>query len=97
MKKFHEVESIEFHGEIMTLRTDGKVYQLNITGISPRLAKASSSARNHYQVSPSGFGIHWPQADEDLTVDGLIRASQGSYERQTEPRIGALREGEGLS
>jgi len=23
-------------------------------------------------VSPSGYGIHWPELDEDLSVDGLI-------------------------
>lgn len=25
-----------------------------------------------YWLSPSGYGLHWPEVDEDLSVDGLI-------------------------
>ena len=25
-------------------------------------------------LSPSGYGIHWPELDEDLLIDGLLRA-----------------------
>jgi hypothetical protein len=25
-------------------------------------------------MSPSGYGIHWPLVDEDLSIDGLIGA-----------------------
>jgi hypothetical protein len=28
--------------------------------------------RNNFEVSPSGYGIHWPLIDEDLSIDGLI-------------------------
>jgi len=24
------------------------------------------------EISPSGYGIHWPLLDEDLSVDGLL-------------------------
>jgi hypothetical protein len=29
--------------------------------------------KNNQQVSPSGYGIHWPTLNEDLSIDILIR------------------------
>ncbi len=26
----------------------------------------------HFEVSPAGYGIHWPEIDEDLSIDALI-------------------------
>nr|WP_253276482.1 DUF2442 domain-containing protein [Synechococcus sp. PCC 6312] len=31
-----------------------------------------------YQVSPAGYGIHWPLIDEDLSINGLLRIAQKS-------------------
>jgi hypothetical protein len=28
--------------------------------------------RENFEISPSGYGIHWPDVDEDLSIDGLI-------------------------
>ena len=47
----------------------------------PRLQSASSEERENWRVSGGGFGIHWPDIDEDLSVSGLLRgapASRGS-------------------
>ena len=76
---FHHVEGVEFAGTDLVLRTDGKVYRVAVTAVSDRLAHASEAARRFYRVSPSGFGIHWPEVDEDLSVDGLIQAAAGNY------------------
>ena len=35
---------------------------------SERLAHASPEERNRAELSPSGYGIHWPLIDEDLAV-----------------------------
>ncbi|MFM1841469.1 MAG: hypothetical protein RLZZ490_200, partial [Cyanobacteriota bacterium] len=37
-----------------------------------RLYTATDAERNLYKISPSGYGIHWPAIDEDLSVKGLI-------------------------
>lgn len=39
----------------------------------PRLAKASPAERARWEVSGAGYGIHWPQIDEDLSTEGLLR------------------------
>jgi hypothetical protein len=36
------------------------------------LANASETERKKYEISPSGYGIHWPLIDEDLSIDGLL-------------------------
>jgi hypothetical protein len=40
---------------------------------SERLAHASGIERNRAELSPSGYGIHWPLIDEDLAVGPLLR------------------------
>ena len=36
------------------------------------LEKASDEERNNFEISPSGYGIHWPLLDEDISIDGLL-------------------------
>ncbi len=38
----------------------------------PRLAGATKKQLKHYEISPSGYGIHWPEVDEDLSVHGFL-------------------------
>jgi hypothetical protein len=76
-KKFHDLVTVEFQEQELILRADGRAYRVAISVVSPRLLRASSEARGFYKVSPSGYGIHWPEADEDLSVDGLIAAATG--------------------
>ena len=39
---------------------------------SPKLAEAGVLERTRAELSPSGYGIHWPLLDEDLAVAPLI-------------------------
>jgi Protein of unknown function (DUF2442) len=38
----------------------------------PRLAEATSAQRDRWEIAAAGFGIHWPDIDEDLSVEGLL-------------------------
>jgi len=44
----------------------------------PRLLRASPEQRANYQLSGGGYGIHWPEIDEDLSSDGLLRGAPAS-------------------
>ncbi len=72
MTRYHEIEKVLFKEEIMIIMVDGKEYSFALKDISPRLAKASPAERAAYEISPSGYGIHWPLIDEDLSIDGLL-------------------------
>jgi hypothetical protein len=39
----------------------------------PRLLHASPEQRSAWETSGGGYGIHWPQIDEDLSTEGLLR------------------------
>jgi len=41
----------------------------------PRLDRASSEQRANWQLSAGGFGVHWPEIDEDLSVEGILRGA----------------------
>ena len=38
----------------------------------PRLAHASVEERSNWQLIGSGLGIHWPDIDEDISVENLL-------------------------
>lgn len=72
MDRAHEVQKVIFVGSTMILHVDGKRYEIDIASRSARLATATQAQRETFEVSPSGYGIHWPDVDEDLSIDGLI-------------------------
>ena len=76
MDKAHDVRDISFDGATMHLTVDGKPYDVDLAVASPRLAAATQAERENVDISPSGYGIHWPGVNEDLTVNGLVGARQ---------------------
>ena len=73
MTPHHVVQDLSFDIENMLLTVDGATYSIPIDQASKRLAQATEAERKMYQVSPSGYGIHWLTIDEDLSIDGLLR------------------------
>lgn len=41
----------------------------------PRLLEASEEQHNNWRVAGGGYGIHWPDVDEDLSTEGLLRGA----------------------
>lgn len=75
MNKYHEIEKVCFEGERFILKVDGQEHVFLLSKISEKLANASQFEREKYQISPSGYGIHWPLIDEDLSIDSLLGIS----------------------
>jgi hypothetical protein len=72
MKKHHDIQNFCFDKDIMTLTIDGEEKKFAIKDTSSALEQASEVERNTYEISPSGYGIHWPVIDEDIAMDGLL-------------------------
>ncbi|HEY6871448.1 MAG TPA: DUF2442 domain-containing protein [Geobacteraceae bacterium] len=72
MKKYHEIEKVAFDGDILRLKVDGKEFSFALSDVSSRLLAASPAERARFEISSSGYGIHWPLIDEDLSIDGLL-------------------------
>jgi Protein of unknown function (DUF2442) len=47
----------------------------------PRLFNATPEQRRNWRISGAGYGIHWPDLDEDLSTEGLLRGAPSAPER----------------
>ena len=72
MKKEHDIRSIRFEKDALLLTIDGVARSFELKKVSTALLNASGEERSAYEISPSGYGIHWPLIDEDLSIDGLL-------------------------
>jgi hypothetical protein len=69
----HTVEAVTFEQNLICLQVDGKLIKLPINKVSKKLEAANEIQRNLFTISPSGYGIHWPLIDEDLSIDSLLK------------------------
>lgn len=40
----------------------------------PRLLHATVDQRSRWELAGAGFGVHWPDLDEDVSVAGLLES-----------------------
>lgn len=41
----------------------------------PKLFNATTQQRDKWEICGGGYGIHWPDIDEDLSTEGLLRGA----------------------
>jgi hypothetical protein len=51
----------------------------------PRLLGATGKQRKNWQIAGGGYGIHWPDIDEDLSTEGLLRGAPAPGRRPQKP------------
>jgi hypothetical protein len=68
-------------GSIHVELEDGRVISAPLA-FYPRLLAASVGQLENWQISAAGFGIHWPDLDEDLSTDGLLQGAPAPRGRQ---------------
>src|SRR5260221_14601484 len=61
--------------------TDGRTMSVPLAWF-PRLVHGAPSERSHWELIGRGIGIHWPDLDEDISLEGILagRASGESQE-----------------
>ena len=50
---------------------DGRIVSVPI-GWYPRLLYGVPAERVNFQISSAGYGVYWPDLDEDIGVEGLL-------------------------
>jgi hypothetical protein len=68
-------KAIETTPEALVVITESGFVSIPWEKCSERLAHASLLERDRAELSPSGYGIHWPLIDEDLAVGPLLLAA----------------------
>jgi len=71
----HNIQAVTFDKNSICLQVDGKEITIAIDKVSKKLASANEIQRNLFTISPSGYGIHWPLIDEDLSIDALLKVA----------------------
>lgn len=74
-KSDERVETVYFTRDALVVDLkDGRTIFVPL-GWYPKLLKATQRQRSHWEVCGGGYGIHWPEIDEDLSTEGLLRGS----------------------
>jgi len=69
------VADVKVTTETLTVSlADGRVLSVPLFWY-PRLAEASQQQREKWETCGAGFGIYWPELDEHLSVEGMLRGS----------------------
>jgi hypothetical protein len=68
----NRIKSVDFKDEMIIVNLmDGRIISVPII-FYPRLFKANNQQRKNWKISGGGYGIHWPDIDEDLSAEGLL-------------------------
>lgn len=57
--------------EITAFLIDGRTISVPLAW-SWRLSEATPSQRSHWEIIGGGIGIHWPDIDEDISIEGML-------------------------
>jgi DNA-binding CsgD family transcriptional regulator len=69
------VQDVQFDDDALSVSLrDGRVITVPLAWY-PRLLNASSAQRKNWKIAGGGYGLHWPDLDEDLSTEGLLRGA----------------------
>lgn len=60
--------------------SDGRVIAVPLAWF-PRLLNGTPTQRANWEVAGGGYGLHWPDLDEDISVEGLLRGAPSAERR----------------
>jgi len=78
--------------EIIAHLVDGRTISVPLIW-SWRLSEATEAQRQHFEILGDGQGIHWPDLDEDISVEGMLH---GAPATRPTSRRNRQHEGRGL-
>lgn len=85
------VSTVSFPDDsISVLLMDGRTITVPLAWY-PRLLAATAAERENWKIAGGGYGIHWPDLDEDLSTEGLLRGAPAPDFRATKRRNGSIR------
>jgi DNA-binding transcriptional regulator YiaG len=79
------ISGVEVSEEEITFElTDGRVVSVPLSW-SWRLEEATPEERQNFEISPSGYSVHWPDVDEDLSARGALRGTPAPRPQSAPP------------
>lgn len=75
IKAGESVKNVHFTEDTLSVDLmDGRTITVPLAWY-PRLLHATPEQRNNWEKCGGGYGIHWPDIDEDLSTEGLLRGA----------------------
>jgi Protein of unknown function (DUF2442) len=69
------VDDVRFGEDVLIVDfKDGRTISVPLVWY-PRLFDATPDQRAHWETCAAGYGIHWPDIDEHLSTEGLLRGA----------------------
>jgi hypothetical protein len=69
------VSDVEITDDTLSVRMkDGRTITVPLAWY-PKLLTALPEQRKNWKIAGGGYGIHWPELDEDLSTEGLLRGT----------------------
>jgi len=69
------IQNVRVTRELITAHLfDGRVISVPLAW-SWRLSEATPAQRANFRIIGTGQGIHWPDVDEDISVDGMLHGT----------------------
>ena len=66
------VKDVAVTNDLITFHlVDGRIISVPLVW-SWRLSEATPAQRTNYEIIGDGQGVHWPDIDEDLSVEGMF-------------------------
>src|SRR5260370_712160 len=73
------VKDVRFTEDVLVVDLlDGRTISVPLVWY-PRLLSATPEQRSNWRPAGGGFGIHWPDVDEDLSTEGLLRGAPAPH------------------
>jgi len=57
---------------------DGRIISVPLTWY-PKLLHATEEQLKNWKIAGGGYGIHWPDLDEDISTEGLLRGAPAPH------------------
>jgi len=75
LKAGEAVRDVHFSDDTLSVDlADGRTITVPLVWY-PRVLQATPAQRVNWEIVGAGYGIHWPDVDEDLSAEGILRGS----------------------
>jgi Protein of unknown function (DUF2442) len=75
LKADERVAGVSFTADPLSVApNDGRTISVPLAWY-PRLLRATEEQLKNWKIAGGGYGIHWPDLDEDLSTEGLLRGA----------------------